>query len=506
MNKNVIKRVLMLLPSLLLEVATIVLLATVLEPVALPIMIALRVLGFLYTLYVITKEDEGVYKMLWLLIIMVIPIVGVPAYMLFGDKRTGKSIKKAIEGSRAALPAMPQRADTLCAAYEDTDKRAVQTVAHLERVSGYAVHENRGAKYYPLGDDAHQDMLNELEKAERFIFIEYFIVENGILWDSITEILARKAGQGVDVRVMYDDLGSIATFSKKDRAGLIAKGIQCIAFNPVVFVRGTVNYRSHRKMMIIDGRVAFSGGINMADEYINERKHPYGHWKDLVYRIEGGAVNNFTHMFAEFWNGFSDSKIDPLLLTCENRDDGSPSDGLALSYYDSPLGRFNISNGLFIDLLAQATDYVWFYTPYLLLGDRLLNALVETARRGVDVRIIMPGIPDKKMVFRMAHAYYPALLEAGVRIFEYTPGFVHAKGCVMDGKICTIGTVNLDYRSLFLHYENSTLFYRSSMAADFRADHLATQQKCCEIHLGDLKNTWFTWVMDGVMRIIAPLF
>jgi len=505
MNINIIKRIVMLIPAVVLEAIIILLLLTVLSPIALPITIVLNVFSFLYVLYIITKEDEGVYKLLWLLVIMLVPVVGALGYLLFGDKRTGKPLRRAIESSRAQLPPMPLQAETLCAAYKDADLRTMQTVSALERVSAYPVHESMDVKYYPLGDDMLEDMLSELEKAEKFIFIEYFIVENGILWDAITEILARKVEQGVDVRVMYDDLGSIASYSKANRRALMAKGVKCIAFNPLVFLLGTLNYRSHRKMMIIDGRVAFSGGINMADEYINQRKHPYGHWKDIGYRICGGAVNNFTHMFAEFWNGFSEDKIDPSVLAY-NQSNDCRSDGLALSYYDSPLEKLNISNDLFMDLLSQATDYVWFYTPYLLLGDRLMSALMSAARRGVDVRIIMPGIPDKKMVFRMAHAYYPALLEAGVKIYQYTPGFVHAKACLADDKLCTIGTVNLDYRSLFLHFENSTLFYKAPVLFDLKADFLATQQKCREIHADDLNGSYMTWVLDSLIRIIAPLF
>lgn len=505
MNRNILKRILLLLPALALEVIILLLLSTVLEPFALPISLALRVLGFLYTLFVITKEDEDVYKIIWLLVIMLLPVVGALGYLLFGNKRTGKPLRRAIESSKGQLPEMPSQADTLCSTYRASDLRTVQTIASLERVSGYAVHENASAKYYPLGDDMHKDMLNELEKAEKYIFIEYFIIENGILWDSITDILARKVKQGVDVRVMYDDMGSIATYSKANQAELIKKGVQCTAFNPIIFLRGTLNYRSHRKMMIIDGRVAFSGGINMADEYINQRKHPYGHWKDIGYRITGNAVNNFTHMFAEFWNGFSENKIDPSLMLYSDQKTADP-DGLALSYYDSPLAKTSISNNLFMDLLSQATDYVWFYTPYLLLGDRLLNAMTDAARRGVDVRIIMPGIPDKKMVFRMAQAYYPSLLEAGVKIYQYTPGFVHAKGCIMDDKVCTIGTVNLDYRSLFLHFENSTLFYKASILDSFKKDYLSTQEKCCEIYSDDMKFNFIKWIIDGLIRIIAPLF
>ncbi len=505
MNKKLIKRIVPLIPVAAAEVALIILLFTVLAPLAIPLDILMRVFAVLYILYIMNKEGEGIYRMLWMLIILTVPLFGTLLYLFFGDKRTGRPLEANILRSRDDLPYLDPMCGALCIGKYGDDLRAMQTISMVEKMSRFPVHTNPGADYYPLGDDAFKPMLAALETAQKYIFIEYFIMERGLLWDSIVEILTRKVQQGVDVRVMYDDLGSIATYTRADRAALQALGIKCIAFNPVVLVRGTLNYRSHRKMMVIDGRIAFSGGINMADEYINQNKHPYGHWKDLVYAVRGGAVENFVHMFAEFWNGFSDDKIDPAKLDVPYTE-SEDCDGLALSYYDSPVGVYNVTYDLYADLLETATDYVWFYTPYLRLGDALQEAMIKAARRGVDVRIIMPGIPDKKVIFRMARAYYPQLLAAGVRIFEYTPGFMHAKACMMDDKFCAMGTVNLDYRSLFLNFENNTLFYRSSILQDLKADYEHTLTMCREVKYADLRKGVITWMIDSFLRIISPAF
>ena len=231
----------------------------------------------------------------------------------------------------------------------------------------------------------------------------------------------------------------------------------------------------------------------------------FGHWKDIGFRITGAPVQNYTRMFTEFWNAFSKSRIPVHEPALPAMAETGGANGYVLSYYDSPVDAEDISNTLYVELLSQAERYAWFYTPYLMLGDTLMDAFVRAARRGVDVRIIMPGVPDKKVVYRMSRSYYAALLEAGVRIFEYTPGFVHAKGCVIDDVVGTIGTVNLDYRSLFLHFENNSLFCGAPLLADFKADFLATQEQCAERTKDNVKKGFFKWVLDGILRIFAPL-
>lgn len=503
--KNIIRRVLAVLPAVLLQLVWFGILFTWLAPWAAAIDLILSILAFLFVLYLVTKQDEGTYKILWLLVILTAPLSGAVLYLLFGNKRTTRPLKKRLE--QVALP--PLQEDGARQAYEAieaNDRRMAQTFRYIQNTTGFAPCVNAQADYFPLGDDLFPAMLEEMKKAEKFIFAEYFIVENGLMWDSMVEIMAEKAAQGVDVRVMYDDLGSIATYSKESVRCLKKKGIRCIAFNPLTFIHGTLNYRDHRKMLIIDGKTAFSGGINLADEYINHVEK-FGHWKDIGFRLTGPGVDNYTRMFTEFWNAFSADPIPEELLAGIPQTVAEQEDGYILSYYDSPLRYRTASNELYIELLSQAKDYAWFFTPYLMLGDALTDAFVRAARRGVDVRIIMPGVPDKKLVFRMSHSYYAILLAAGVKICEYTPGFVHAKGCVVDDVVGTVGTVNLDYRSLFLHFENNSVFYRASLLKALKADFLDTQAKCREMKLGEnVKITSFWhWLLDGILRIFAPL-
>ena len=502
--KKIIRRVISILPAVMLQLVWYSIIFTWLSAWAATINLILSLLSLLFVLYIVSNREEGTYKILWLLIILPAPLAGAFLYMLFGNKRTTKPLRKRLE--KTIHPQIKgDETKQIYSNLKKTDNRMAQTFQYVQNMTGFSPCVNSQADYYPLGEEVFYVMLQEMKKAEKFIFVEYFIIENGLMWDSMVEIMAEKASYGVDVRVMYDDFGSISTYSKENVINLRKKGIKCVSFNPITFIKGTLNYRDHRKMLVIDGKVAFSGGINLADEYINHVEK-FGHWKDIGFRLTGPGVENYTRMFTEFWNAFSNDHIsDELLLTVPETVQET-QDGYILSYYDSPLHPNPVSNELYIELLSQAKDYAWFFTPYLMLGDALLDAFVRAAKRGVDVRIIMPGVPDKKLVFRMSRSFYSVLLAAGVKIYEYTPGFVHAKGCVIDDVVGTVGTVNLDYRSLFLHFENNALFYQASLLKSMKSDFLNTQKKCREMKLGENVNINFrTWILDAILRIFAPL-
>ena len=500
--KNVIRRALTILPAILLQALWLFVLFQWLAPWAALINAVLSVLALVFVLYLVTKQDESTYKILWLLVILTFPLPGALLYLIFGNKRTTRPLQKKFNAT-PPLPADATDPEPVYQALAQEDRRLSQTFRWVQNKTGFLPYPNEAAQYCPLGEVLFPEMLAEMKKAEKFIFVEYFIIDNGLMWGSMVDILAEKAAQGVDVRVLYDDLGSISTYTKKDVEALQKKGIRCVAFNPLVFIKGTLNCRDHRKMLIIDGKVAFSGGVNLADEYINHIVK-YGHWKDIGFKLTGPAVENYTRMFAQFWNAFAGERV-PDSYIVERPVELAGSDGLVLSYYDSPLGVDAISNELYIDLLSQAEESAWFFTPYLMPGNALLDAFVRAARRGVDIRIIMPGVPDKKLVYRMSRSFYEVLLEAGVKIYEYTPGFVHAKACLIDGKVGTVGTVNLDYRSLFLHFENNSLFYRASLLEDLKADFLATQEQSVERTLDSLNRSFGKWLVDGVLRIFTPL-
>mgnify|MGYP001134190430 FL=1 len=501
---KIMRRVLIVVPAVALQVLWHVLLVKWLVPYAPLIVSLLSVAAVFMVLFIVIKRDESTYKLLWLLIILTMPLVGALLYLFFGNKRTAKPLKKRLQGVESSGDPHPLPVGETPFAGE---KRMEQTIRWLERKTGYPLCKARPVRYYPLGDDMFPDMLRDMKSAKRSIYIEYFIIEPGQMWDAMLAVLEDKLRQGVDVRVMYDDLGSISSFNFSNARELTQKGIPCVPFNPLLALKGTANYRDHRKMLIVDNEIAYSGGINLSDRYIN-LEHPYGHWKDTGFRLTGEGVHSFTHMFLTFWNAFALKKGEvgtPMPALQDSAEAPRETDGYVLSYYDSPLEHDATSNQLFIDLLSQSTDYAWFFTPYLMLGDDLMAAMLAAARRGVDVRIIMPGIPDKKLIFRMSRSFYQVLLTGGVRIYEYTPGFVHAKSFVSDDKVATIGTVNLDYRSLFLHFENNSLFYRSGVVARVKEDFLATQAKCSERKPYDRKQYSRRWVVDGILRIFAPL-
>ena len=499
---KMLRRVLTVIPAAAVQALWILLLVKWLSPYAAYITLALSVAAVLLVLFIIIKRDETAYKILWLLVILTVPVAGALLYLLFGNRRTARPLRKRLRRVQEA----GQPAPLPCGGTPfEGEKRMEQTVRWLEHKTGYPLMRAEDVRYYPLGDAMYPDMLTDLRAAKKTIYLEYFIIEPGEMWQSIVDILAQKVREGLDVRVMYDDLGSISTFNFSNALALEKLGIRCVTFNPLLALKGTANYRDHRKMLIVDDAVAYSGGVNLADRYIN-REHPYGHWKDTGFRLTGAQVRSFTHMFLTFWNAFSLQKEEPMPMPpAAAAAEPAAQDGWVLSYYDSPLNSEATSNRLYIDLLSQATDYAWFFTPYLMLGDDLLDAMLAAAQRGVDVRIIMPGIPDKKLIFRMSRSFYQVLLTGGVKIYEYTPGFVHAKSLVCDDRAATVGTVNLDYRSLFLHFENNSLFYRGSIVARVKEDFLATQSQCRAVEACDMKRYSRRWIVDGVLRIFAPL-
>lgn len=499
---KVVRRILAIIPAVIIQVLWMAVLMSWLAPYATIVSTILSICTFMFVLFLMIKRDEGTYKILWLLVLLTLPVLGAVLYLELGNKRTGLPIWKRLQ--RAKLDSSID-CEKVVEEIKKHDIRLAQTIQTLCHKTNLPVVPNEQVTYYPLGDKMYPDMLTDLQSATQYIYVEYFIIAHGKMWDSMVEILAKKAAQGVDVRVLYDDLGSISTYSKKDAKKLREMGIHCHTFNPLYAIKGTINYRDHRKMLVVDGRVVYSGGINLADEYINEYEK-YGHWKDIGFRLTGQAVMNYVLMFEEFWCAFCD-KNDELPVRHELQPIQIPEQthGYVVSYYDSPLRRDSISNDLYIDLLSQAVNYAWFYTPYLMLGDGLMEAFVRAAERGVDVRILMPGIPDKKIIFRMSHSYYQELLDAGVKIYEYQPGFVHAKACMVDDRICTIGTVNLDYRSLFLHFENNSLFYESEIIQRLKADYETTLEQCAQMQPYDIKKYAFRWFFDGLLRVFAPL-
>ena len=369
----------------------------------------------------------------------------------------------------------------------------------------YPVYDRTEVTYFPSGEETFKAMLRELEKAEKFIFLEFFIVSEGMMWGKVLEILARKAKEGVEVRLMYDGTCEFTTLPHNYPKMLGELGIQCKMFAPISpFVSTHYNYRDHRKILVVDGKTAFNGGVNLSDEYIN-RIPRFGHWKDTAVLLRGEAVRSVTVMFLEMWcMDHRWEKFGPYLEAAETSPHYAP--GFVMPYGDCPLDREKVGEQVYMDILNRAQKYVHIMTPYLILDGEMEMALRYAAERGVDVRLILPGIPDKKIPFALALTHYRLLLESGVKIYEYTPGFVHAKSFVCDDREAVVGTINLDYRSLYHHFECATYMVGTGCIGDIEADFRETQKKCRRVTRESIRNEKaFRKTAGFLMKAVAPL-
>lgn len=463
----------------------------------------LRILSIVAILFVIKSDMNPSYKIGWILLIAVLPILGGLMYVIFGNKRPTKNMREML---RAQLEKSAEYLGTQESITGELDGAAAGLFKYLEGSAGYPTAKNTTVRYYRVGEEMYADLLPELEKAEKFIFLEYFIIRPGEMWDGVLEILKRKAAAGVDVRIIYDDMGCIDILPANYNATLEGWGIRTMAFNRFVpAVSLVMNNRDHRKITVIDGKVGFTGGINISDEYINVKER-FGHWKDTGLMLKGPGVFNLTLMFLEMWNAFNkDGDRYAEFIPDSFEGCGSADDGYVLSFSDSPLDNESVGESVYTDMLYQAKDYIYITTPYLAIDSELQTALCMAAKRGVDVRMITPGIPDKKLVYRLTRSYYPTLLRAGVKIYEYTPGFIHAKSFVCDDKLCVVGTINMDYRSLYLHFECGTLMYNNPEIKQVRKDDLETMEKCRKVELSDMKTNFLGELFDSFLRSVAPL-
>ena len=462
----------------------------------------LNVLSLFITLYLVRKDENSDYKIIWLVLIGMMPLLGGALYLAFGNKAPAKRMRQrmqAVERQHTAdLAQQPGQTDAL-----DPASRGLSR--YISEYGPYPAWKNSTAKYYPCGEAMYPDLLADLEKAERFIFLEFFIVRTGKMWKGVEDILVRKAAQGVDVRLIYDDFGSLLGLPSDFVVKMERAHIRCIPFNPVVpLVSLVMNHRDHRKIVVVDGNTAYTGGINLADEYINEEER-FGYWKDAALRTEGAAVWNFTVMFLDHWNAFRPSEEDYTPFMPQAEALSAQSDGVIQPYGDSPLDEEPVAETVYLDILAQSQQYVYFYTPYLAIGEEMLDALRNAAKRGVDVRLVLPGIPDKKLIFRLTRSYYVPLLRAGVRIYEFTPGFLHAKCYVSDDRAAVVGSINMDYRSLFLHFECGALLLYNSQVIALRDDVLRTLPECREVQLADCRTSLAGTLLDSVLRLLSPL-
>ena len=457
--------------------------------------------------YLLNRSMDSRSKLSWLIIIALFPIFGTALLYFsladFGVRRLKKRLVEATVQASGYLTTESEVEDYLL-----HNDRQLQRLAYFLKQSPahFPIYRDTEVTYFPLGDDMLPALLEDLKKAERYIFMEYFIIDEGVMWGEILAILEEKAKAGLDVRVMFDGMNEMTTLSYDYIERLHKVGIKAQAFSPVKPILSTYyNYRDHRKITVIDGQVAYTGGVNIADEYVNKRQR-FGHWKDTALRLDGSAVQTLKALFLTMWSvtGVDDpADMDRYL---QEKPQKKKSEGLVLPYANSPLTYHKVAENVYLHLLNTSTDYVYIMTPYLILDDELVRAMTFAARRGVDVRIIMPGIPDKQYAFDIATTYFKALLGAGVRIFRYTPGFVHAKVYISDAKQAVVGTINTDYRSLYQNFENGVYLYKNLEVLKIEQDFEATQALSEEVTLESLsKMPMFHRLGGYLFSLIGPL-
>lgn len=455
--------------------------------------------------YLLNSRLDSTAKITWLIVIMLLPVFGALLFWFtqseIGHRAVKKRVEQLIHRTKDALPQQPEHFNAL----QEENPGAAALARYVNRTSCHPVYRNTSVTYFPLGEAKWTEMLKQLEEAREFIFLEYFIVDEGMMWGKILEILARKAAEGVDVRVLYDGTCEFSTLTH-DYPGRLGKlGIKCKMFAPVIPLVSThYNFRDHRKILVIDGHTAFNGGVNLADEYINHISK-YGHWKDTAVMLKGEAVKSFTLMFLQMWNiDEREPEFDRFLASPALSETGTS--GFVLPYGDCPLDEDKVGERVYMDILNRAVKYVHIMTPYLILDGEMEAALKFAAERGVDVRLILPGIPDKSVPYALAKGSYATLLDSGVKIYEYTPGFVHAKVFVSDDREAVVGTINLDYRSLYHHFECATWMYGVPCVADIAQDFLSTQQECRQVTKDTIWKEYRRLKLAGyLMKAVAPL-
>jgi cardiolipin synthase len=504
----------------------------------------MSVIGIVAAVRIISSDDNPAYKLSWIIPVLVIPIFGAAFYIFYKSQAGVRILKKnAVIQKIAAAPLLPQRGAVL-------DEIAGLSAPffglchYMRKYAGFPVYKNETAEFLSSGEEFYDAFCNDLKTAEKFILIEFFIVDTGVMWDGVIDILREKAANGVEVKLMYDGMGSQMTLPTGFDRKIRDMGIECRVFNPLrPFVSTIQNNRDHRKIAVIDGKIAYTGGVNLADEYIN-KKELYGYWKDTAVRITGSAVWSFTIMFFELWNiaamnpkltakltaklteqltERSTAKLTSKLTTklkhvsaglmetakayCPPEDTGDPPEsGFVLPFSDSPIDDEHVAEAVYLDMINRADRYVYISSPYLVIDNEMYEALSYAAKRGTDVRILTPRIQDKPYMQLLGRSYYKSLLKNNVRIFEYSPGFNHAKILVSDDEIAEVGSVNLDFRSLYLHYECAAILFMCPAIKKIKQDMLDTFEISAEITADTIKGySVLKRIAGSVLKLFAPL-
>ena len=430
--------------------------------------IVFSTVAIVLAIYILNSSENPAYKLAWIVPLVIVPIFTVVLYIILKNQFSTRKVRNLYAKKTANTRPFLRTNEQIMSYLNENEPDFYKLANYVDKSGGYPVCGNTEVTYFPLGEDKYKAMLEELQKAQEFIFMEYFIIDDGEMWREIVKILLEKAKAGVEVRLLYDGMGSQFTLPFRYKKKLTDQGVKCLVFNPFRPMLSTIqNNRDHRKILVIDGNVAFNGGVNIADEYIN-RKERFGHWKDTAVMLKGDGVWNFTMMFLQMWEVISGDKTEYNMYrpTVKN----VVNNGYVIPYGDSPLDDENVGELVYMDMINNAKDYIYISTPYLVPDNEMLTVLGYAAKSGVDVRIITPEIPDKWYVSVITKSFYRDLETLGVKVYEYKGGFNHAKMFLSDDKSAVVGTINLDYRSLYLHFECATYMYKTSCIKDIKAD------------------------------------
>lgn len=468
--------------------------------------IFLEVISFVLALYIMNSERNPSYKLAWLIVILPFPVFGALFYLFFGMRNTNKRNRRRRQRIKDTCKKyLPQNIDLNEEIKKDNNYK-YKNIKYLNDFSYYPVYKNNFCQYLSPGERKYEKLIEELKKSKKFIFLEYFIIKKGYMWDNILNILEKKVKEGLEVRVIYDDFGCLFTLPDRYYKILRSKGIKCQVFNPLVpFINIYMNHRDHRKITVIDGRVGFVGGTNLADEYIN-KDNRLGHWKDCDIMVKGEPVWSLTVMFLQMWNFFKDKDGDWEKFKVKNIIEEDNDDGYIQPFGDVPVDYENVSENTYKNLINGAREYIYISTPYLIVDNEVRESLILAAKNGIDVKIICPKTADKKSVYLVTNAFFPSLIKAGVKIYLYTPGFIHSKLIISDDDIGMVGTANMDYRSFYLHFETNILLYKSKVINDIKIDFLDTLKKCEEVTLEKTENiSVFMKICQSILRIFSPM-
>lgn len=468
--------------------------------------VASPVISIVLAILIFNRQDLPEYRLIWIFVVLVFPVFGGLLYIMISFESGKRTLnRKIMQINRHCRPMFQEHPEDAAALVHDYDEYAGLS-RYLQHYNGFPVYTHTQTTYYSPGERYFNALLYALEEAEHYIFIESFIIAYGEMWDRILEILVRKAAEGVEVRLLYDGMGTLLHLPEDYPKELRSQGINCRVFSPFrPFLSTVQNNRDHRKIVSIDGKIAFCGGINIADEYINHNQKR-GHWKDSAVMLRGEAAWSLTLAFLELWEpdtGNSQDFLDHYPWAdapCEEN-----FDGYVQPFYDSPIDDERVCQTVYLDMIHAAKHTLWIMTPYLIIDSSVISALEHAAKSGVDVRIMTPFRRDRWFVHTTTRSYYRQLILSGVRIFEYLPGFIHSKTILVDGRSAIVGSINLDYRSMFLHFECGVWMCGSKAVSQLQEDFQEVFPRCREIHLEDTQTNILIRLVRTILQLFSPL-